>query len=391
MLVAVIGGKLQGVEATYLSKKAGWDVLVIDRKQDVPASGFCDSFIQIDVTSKKDIERIPGDVHMVIPALEDDDALKSICQWSGNMGVPCAFDLTAYSVSSSKMKSNRLFSRTGIPTPESWPGCGFPVVAKPSRGSGSTGVRIFYDQDDLRRHIPAAMPSNEWIIEEFLSGPSYSLEVMGFPGQYRPLVVTDLVMDTNYDCKRVLAPTNLSAEFIREFEKTSVSIAEALELRGLMDVEMIVHKGVIKILEIDARLPSQTPTAVYWSTGLNIVQMLGELSLHGSIRSDNIKNPSRGIVYEHIKVSPNLLEVSGEHIMTGAGPLKILDDFFGADEAITSYRPGHDEWVATLIISGADKEDAWTRRCRVIKEIRGRFGLGACLDPGPDDGPTRSA
>jgi len=27
MLVAIIGGNLQGVEGTYLAKKAGWEVL----------------------------------------------------------------------------------------------------------------------------------------------------------------------------------------------------------------------------------------------------------------------------------------------------------------------------------------------------------------------------
>ena len=35
MLVAVIGGNLQGVEATYLAKKAGWDVTVFDKKPEI--------------------------------------------------------------------------------------------------------------------------------------------------------------------------------------------------------------------------------------------------------------------------------------------------------------------------------------------------------------------
>ena len=32
MLAAVVGGNLQGTEAVYLSKKAGWEVLLIDKK-----------------------------------------------------------------------------------------------------------------------------------------------------------------------------------------------------------------------------------------------------------------------------------------------------------------------------------------------------------------------
>jgi len=40
MIVAVVGGKLQGIEATYLAHKAGWDVLLIDTNPAVPASGL---------------------------------------------------------------------------------------------------------------------------------------------------------------------------------------------------------------------------------------------------------------------------------------------------------------------------------------------------------------
>jgi len=50
LLVAVVGGKLQGVEATYLAHKAGWEVRVVDKNDQVPASGLCDSFVQADVT-----------------------------------------------------------------------------------------------------------------------------------------------------------------------------------------------------------------------------------------------------------------------------------------------------------------------------------------------------
>ena len=53
--VAVAGGKLQGVEAAYLAHKAGWEVLLLDREDHVPASGLCDRFIQVDVTGDADV------------------------------------------------------------------------------------------------------------------------------------------------------------------------------------------------------------------------------------------------------------------------------------------------------------------------------------------------
>ena len=48
MLIAVIGGKLQGVEAVYLAQKAGWEILVIDKNPDAPATGLCDKFLKFE-------------------------------------------------------------------------------------------------------------------------------------------------------------------------------------------------------------------------------------------------------------------------------------------------------------------------------------------------------
>ena len=49
MIVAIAGGNLQGVEAVYLAKKAGWYTIVLDKQPHPPASGLCDQFIQIDL------------------------------------------------------------------------------------------------------------------------------------------------------------------------------------------------------------------------------------------------------------------------------------------------------------------------------------------------------
>ena len=388
MLAAVIGGNLQGVEATYLCQKAGWEVVVIDRNPGAPASGLCDSFVQLDITPERGEMRLAREADIVIPALENEDALATLGRWTEIEGIPYAFDPEAYAISSSKARSNRLFLQLGIPTPESWPTCGFPVIAKPSKGSGSQGVHVVHDMNQLQCHVPVTGPSDDWVIQEYLPGPSYSLEVIGFSGQYKALQITDLAMDADYDCKRVLAPTELSEVLAAEFEEISLVLAEAVRLRGVMDVEVIVHDGVPKVLEIDARLPSQTPTAVYWSTGVNIVEILAEVFLRGSLENlmelnskcGSRMRPPRGVIYEHIRVCRDALEVAGEHIMTGAGPLHIRRDFFGADEAITNYEPGLDEWVATLIVSGTDQQDAWDGRCHVIGEMRRWFGLGTYLD-----------
>ncbi len=373
MLVAVVGGNLQGVEATYLAKKAGWEVILIDRKSVVPASGLCDRFIRLDVTGGENLSTNLGDVDLIIPALENQSALSALDQWTREKGIAFAFDPKAYLISSSKAKSNRLFGHIGVPIPLPWPECGYPVVAKPSFGSGSREVMIFHDAGSIQPDIIKA--PDEWVLQEYVQGKSYSLEVIGRPGRYTPLQVTDLAMDSGFDCKRVIAPTDLPETLVSEFERISVSIAEALKLKGLMDIEIVLHNNTLKVLEIDARLPSQTPTVVYWSTGLNMLEVLAALFLDGVEKKPSYSAPPKGAVYEHIRVSSNSLEVAGEHIMSGADALCLCHDFFGADEAITNYTPGRAEWVATLIFADATRETALEKRHRMISDLQNRFKL----------------
>jgi pyrrolysine biosynthesis protein PylC len=387
--VAVIGGKLQGVEAAYLARKAGWETLVVDRRPGVPASGLCDRFVQLNVSAEKHPESALGGVDLVIPALENRTALNALVQWGRENRIPVAFDTDAYNLSASKPDSDRLFSRLLIPAPLLWPECGFPVVVKPRAGSGSRGVRLFQDLRNLQAHIKMnhEQTRDMGVIQEFVPGPSYSLEIVGSPGLYTPLQVTELEMDAAFDCKRVLAPAALEQARVSEFEAISVVLAEALRLKGLMDVEVILNQGELKVLEIDARLPSQTPTAVYWSTKTNMLELLAEVfvdrSLTGGPASLSSASPPRGVVYEHVRVSTGLLETAGEHMMTLAGPLSLEKDFFGADEALTDYSPGRDGWVATLIISAETLAAALEKRNSVIEDIRRQLNLETVLDPSP--------
>ncbi|MBW2123922.1 MAG: 3-methylornithine--L-lysine ligase PylC, partial [Deltaproteobacteria bacterium] len=103
MRVAVIGGKLQGVEACYLARRAGWEVMLVDKDPSPPARGLCDFFSQTDVVEQR--ERLPGilgEVDLVVPAVEETEALQSLAETAGRSGIPLALDLDAYGVTSSK-------------------------------------------------------------------------------------------------------------------------------------------------------------------------------------------------------------------------------------------------------------------------------------------------
>lgn len=387
MKVAVLGGRLQGVEIAYLAGKAGWQVIGVDRDAAAPIAGLCQDFRCFDLMESDQLTALLHTVDFAIPALEDQEVLDHISLCAARAGVRLAYDRQAYLLSSSKRRSDILFAVLGIPAPKPWPFCGFPLTIKPVSASGSKGVCCFDDADQFEQWLAGVEHPENWVKQEFLTGPSYSIEVIGDGEQYRTFEITELEVDAGFDCKRVLAPVPLSKELAAALEDTALTLARSLRLTGIMDVEVILHQGQLKVLEIDARFPSQTPTVVYHSSGINLVEALW----HGD-RGGFCSSPpatARGVVYEHILVEDESLSVCGEHIMAGAGPLDVHHDFFGAQEALTNYRPGRTTWVATLIMVGQDLGEALSLRETILTNIRQACGITTYSDTAPQVMPQR--
>lgn len=365
MRLGIVGGKLQGTEAVYLAAKAGWETVLVDRREDPPAAGLADVHVVLDVTADEARSRsVLAACDAVLPACEDDLTLAWLDERVPRWGVPLLFDLEAYAVTSSKLASNELFALLDVPRPRPWPACGFPAVVKPSTASGSEGVTLVHDEGELavaRAALEAA--GRAAVVEEYVAGPSLSLEVLCRGGVATALQATGLEFDEGYDCERVVAPADeawhaaATPEVLAAFDAVAARLAEGLGLEGLMDVEVMVRDGSPHVLEIDARLPSQTPTAVFWSSGLNVVELLERTLREGRVPAVD-RAASRPCVYQHVHARDGHLRTTGEHVMASARPLTLVPGFFGAHEALTDYEPGRASWAATLITLGGTVAEA---------------------------------
>ncbi len=385
MKLAVLGGRLQGVEIAYLATKAGWQVVGVDRDATAPASGLCDVFHTFDLMDSERLVAVLRQVDFVVPALENKEVLDHIACCAERAGVRMAYDREAYLLSSSKIRSDGFFALLGVPAPKPWPFCQFPLTVKPSSESGSKDVRYIQNARQYEQWLTGVAQPEQWVKQEYLSGPSYSIEVIGAAGQYQTFQITELEMDAEFDCKRVTAPVHLPDALVSALSDTALTLARALQLNGIMDVEVILHQGQLKVLEIDARFPSQTPTAVYHASGVNLVEILwqsGDSCKQADAAQTDIKGKG-GVIYEHILVEDGCLSVCGEHIMAHAGPLSVYQDFFGAQEALTNYRQGRSCWVATLIMQGKDLHEARILRETVMHNIRQSCEITCYSDPIP--------
>ncbi len=248
--LVVVGGKLQGTEAAYLGLKAGYHVVLVDRRPGVPASGLAAETHVFDVCEDEARTRqLFMGCDAVLPACEDDDTLVWLAGHAAAWGVPLLFDLPAFSVSSSKLRSNRLFDHLGVARPAPWPSCGFPIIVKPSGSSGSDGsAASCTDEDELaaaRAELEAR--GHEAVVEEFVPGPSLSLEVIAWdgmraaPSRHRARVRPLLRLQARArpcrraECRRAGCwPASM---------RSARQLALGLGLDGVMDVEVIVHAG----------------------------------------------------------------------------------------------------------------------------------------------------
>lgn len=376
--LGILGGGLQGTEAAMLSRWAGWDTVLADGRPAPPARDLAGRFVHSEIRDFSDLDRAFGGCDLLLPACEDLPTLELVSAWPGRGGPPAAFDLEAYLISRDKAASKDLFLAADVPTPRSWsqaegaPGSAarYPLIAKPVSSSGSRGVARLESEADFKRLFPEG-DSRGWVVEEYCAGPSYSLEVTGRPGGHQGWQTTALEMDEVYDCRQVWAPADLSPGQDEELRRISLTIARALNLTGLMDVEVILTPQGFRVLEIDARLPSQTPTVVYWSTGQNLLARLAEAFGFKPPAGPPLEMTAgpRGVIYEQVVVSPEGCRLAGEHVISAAGPLTPRQDFFGADWALTDYQPGRKRWVAILITIAPGQAEARERRREILARL----------------------
>ncbi len=368
--ILIIGGKLQGTEALYLAKKAGFFTALADKNPNCIGRNLCDEFLCTNILDKeKEFVELLLWADFILPTIEDEEVLAIIKQLKKELEITVLFDFDAYEVTKSKIKSNELMERCGVLMPKDFKLAKPPFIAKPSVGSGSQGVVLINDQQQFNSFLEETCNGEGWVIQSYLTGRQYSIEVVGYPGNYKAYEVTELFMDMEYDCKRVFAPSGLPENAVKEFENIGINLARGLGLKGIMDVEAIYENGTFYILEIDARMPSQTPAAVYKARGINLLVELVNFFSDKKI-NQTIKETKLFSCYEHLLVTGEEIKGVGEHYVSISLPLKIQNGLFNSDECISDYSAGDERFVLTLINSGDSKEELCKKREEIREQIQ---------------------
>jgi Carbamoylphosphate synthase large subunit (split gene in MJ) len=357
--ICIIGGKLQGFEFTYLAHKAGMNVVLVDRRAKPLIRNVVDSFHCFDITEKPEkLRELSENVDAIIPVNENLRTIEFLRSIKNELACPILFDFDAYYVSMDKKRSKDYFKSIDIPTPADKP-VKPPYFVKPPCESSSIGTSIIYDDRELEGLDPSML------IEEYVEGDVVSLEVIGDGRNFAVVKETKIHIDGTYDCHMVTPIENYP-----EFRKISHELAKNLNLRGIMDVEAIDSPHGLKVLEIDARFPSQTPTAVYHSTGINLVELLMQAFSEG-VQEMEVAAQKNYCIYEHMLLENGNLKPVGEHVLSQG------DEYvqFHSSENLEIFesRGKNMNSVFTLISRGADREETEKVRQNGMEMITQHF------------------
>lgn len=252
MKLLILGGGALGEQACRLAKAAGIYTIVADSDKDCPAAALADELIPSD-------EPLPP-ADFVLPATEDETLLRDLA------GDNVLFDKAAWVLASSRLASDKFLRERGIPLPEYFPGGSEPYIVKPDRGSFGRGIWVTEDFCEVGGAVNAG-----FVTQEELTGDVWSVCVLGKPGAYTAYAPAKLTFDGR---RRRTAAECCPHPAEEALKSTTLQIAEAMALRGILEVEAIFHQNVWKVTDLNARIPMLTPDAVLEATGVNLLEEL---------------------------------------------------------------------------------------------------------------------
>lgn len=196
-IICLIGGKLQGFEAAYLSKKAGIKILLVDKNPQALIRNYVNEFHCFDITREPEkLIEISKRVDALLPVNENLECIEFLNSMKEKFSCPILFDFEAYRISRDKRISKRYFASIGVPAPQDNP-LQPPYFVKLPCESSSAGARVIYDEKELKDLEPGML------LEEYVEGEVVSLEVVGDGWNFAVVKETLVHIDGTYDCHMV--------------------------------------------------------------------------------------------------------------------------------------------------------------------------------------------
>ena len=161
---------------------------------------------------------------------------------------------------------------------------GFPVLVRPSFVLGGRAMEIIYNEGQLASYAqsaPPILPGAPLLVDKYLRGLEVEVDAV-FDG-------TDILIPGIFehieragihsgDSISVYPTQTIDAAMQDRIVAVTTAIARELKIRGLINIQFVVHKGDLYIIEANPRA-SRTVPIIQKATGVNIVAAATRIAL----------------------------------------------------------------------------------------------------------------
>ena len=163
----------------------------------------------------------------------------------------------------------------------------FPVIVKPRDNSGSRGVKLCRNQEELIASMEEALDNSKLdtvLVEEFIEGQEYSIEALHYDGKSEVIQFTEKkTTEFPYNVELGhIQPANISEENKQKIREIVTKIGSVLHFENCPShTELKINDRGIFVIETSPRLGGDyiTSTLTPLSTGVNLEDELLHIAL----------------------------------------------------------------------------------------------------------------
>jgi carbamoyl-phosphate synthase large subunit len=137
---------------------------------------------------------------------------------------------------------------------------GFPLLVRPSYVLGGQSMKIVINEQELETHVVNILkdiPDNKVLVDHFLEKAieaeadaicdGEDVYIIGIMEHIEPAGIH------SGDSNAVLPPFDLSDDVIRQIEEHTKSIAKAMQVKGLINIQFAIKNDIVYVIEANPR------------------------------------------------------------------------------------------------------------------------------------------
>jgi carbamoyl-phosphate synthase large subunit len=161
---------------------------------------------------------------------------------------------------------------------------GFPVLVRPSYVLGGRGMEIVYNEGQLAGYVetaPPITPGAPLLVDKYLRGLEVEVDAVYdgsdilIPGIFEHIERAGI---HSGDSISVYPPQTIGSAMQAHIVEVTRSIAHELGTRGLINIQFVIHKNELYIIEANPRA-SRTVPIISKATGINLVAAATRVAL----------------------------------------------------------------------------------------------------------------